>query len=412
MNAAIRRLVGYTQPFPAEHRSNFTHLFWDIAWWGLLNGSTIVFLAVYASRLGASTLQVGLLTASPALINLLFTFPVSSYARGKPTHQVLRWAALITRMFYVLLIPLPILFAPQIQIWTIIAITLTMNITGTLAAVMGNAFLAENVPVEWRGQVVGTRNALLAASSMITSLVVGQILAHLPFQTGYQIVFAIGWFGAMMSALHLFLIKPQNIVPAQTQTSRSASPWRPNIRLEILRGPFGRVLIVMFLFHVAVFFPNPIFPLYQVNVLKMSDEVISLGSSFFWIVYFFSSTQIGPVARRLGFKNMTAVGTLFTSLASLIFTFSYHPLIYLACQFFSGLGWAMIGVSLVNYLLERVPPDDRPAHLAWFNIAVNLAVLIIGLIASPVAAFITLFGGMLLAVAIRFLAGLAIFRWG
>jgi hypothetical protein len=62
-------------------------------------------------------------------------------------------------MFYALLIPLPILLAPQPQIWTILVITLLMNVSGTMAAVMGKAFFAETVPVEWRGQVVGTRNA-------------------------------------------------------------------------------------------------------------------------------------------------------------------------------------------------------------------------------------------------------------
>lgn len=156
------------------------------------------------SRLDASSLQIGFLTATPALVNLIFTFPASNFARGKSTHLFIRWAAFITRMFYALLIPLPILLAPQPQIWTILAITLLMNVSGTMAAVMGNAFFAETVPVEWRVQVVGTRNALLALTSMATAFIVGQILKALPFETGYQVVFAIGWAGAMMSMLHLF----------------------------------------------------------------------------------------------------------------------------------------------------------------------------------------------------------------
>lgn len=62
---------------------------------------------------------------------------------------------------------------------------------------------AETVPVEWRGQIIGTHNAQLAASSMVTSLIVGQVLSHLPFQTGYQVVFVIGWWDAMLSVFHI-----------------------------------------------------------------------------------------------------------------------------------------------------------------------------------------------------------------
>lgn len=63
---------------------------------------------------------------------------------------------------------------------------------------------------------------------------------------------------------------------------------------------------------------------------------------------------------------------------------------------------------MINYLLDRVPPDDRPPHLAWFNIAVNVAVLLCGLIASPISGVLGLFGTMLLAIALRFVAGLVI----
>ena len=75
---AIHRLFRSPQPVPLEYRRNFLHLYLDIAWWGLLNGSVLVFLNIYASRLGASTFQLGLLTASPALVNLLLTFPAGT----------------------------------------------------------------------------------------------------------------------------------------------------------------------------------------------------------------------------------------------------------------------------------------------------------------------------------------------
>ena len=43
---AISFASSRARPVPAEHRSNFNHLILDIAWFGVLNGSAIAFVAV------------------------------------------------------------------------------------------------------------------------------------------------------------------------------------------------------------------------------------------------------------------------------------------------------------------------------------------------------------------------------
>ncbi len=406
MLTSIRAFFRQPVPIPAEHRRNIRLLYADIAFWGLLNGSIIVFLAVYASRLGATPLQTGLLTASPALMNLIFTFPASNFSRGRPSHKVTRWSALITRAFYGLLVPLPFMMEAQAQIWTIIVISLVMNVTGTVAAVMGNVFFAETVPDSVRGQVVGNRNALLALTTMITTFAVGQILKVMSFEQGYQVIFLIGFLGSMASVAMLFLVRP-------VETGAPPAPLpKTGLRLDILRTRYNRVLVAMFAYHLAVFLANPIFPLYQVNGLRLTDQVISYGGSIFWVFYFLGSTQGGGIARRLGFKRMTGVGVIMVAMGTLMFTFSYEPWMYYSMQTFNGVGWAIVGSGLINYVLEFAPPDDRPAHLAWFNIVANMAVLICGLIASPIGNSLGLFGAMLLAVGVRFAAGIAILKWG
>jgi hypothetical protein len=41
-------------PIPA---TNYFHLYWDVVWFGVLYGSTISFLAVFATRMGAAKLK-------------------------------------------------------------------------------------------------------------------------------------------------------------------------------------------------------------------------------------------------------------------------------------------------------------------------------------------------------------------
>jgi len=420
---AIRRLFRSPQPVPQEHRRNFIHLYFDIAWWGLLNGSVLVFLLIYASRLGASTFQLGVLTATPALVNLLFTFPVGSFTRKWSSAKAVRWSALVSRLFYLLLIPLPVLLPAGTQIWVIILITLVMTIPMVVINVLFNAFFAEVTPPEWRGQVVGTRNALFAITTMVTSLVCGLALDRLPFANGYQVVFAIGFLGAIMSTLHLFLIKPPvpavgldvtaDPVKAEVETGDS-TPIRASrldaLRLDVIRGAFGPIILITFLYQTSLTFIGPVVPRYQVDALRLTDGVISLGSAVFWVMNFVGSLQVRRLAARWGFQRMTAYGLLIASVTLTIFTFSYQTWIYLLHQFVGGVGFALMNGGMINYILEKVPVDDRFSHLAWYNLAINASVLISGMITPPVAGVIGIMATLLGSVALRVLVAWIIFK--
>ncbi|MCB0222405.1 MAG: MFS transporter, partial [Anaerolineae bacterium] len=193
---------------PRQYHTNFHHLYLDIAWFGLLNGSAIAFVAVYAARLGATPLQLGLITAGPAMVNLAFTLPAGRWLEGRALGKAVFWTSVFNRMFYLLWAFLPIFLLPQGQIWMLIGLTLLMSIPGTALAVGFNALFAEAVPLEWRGHVAGIRNALLAVSLILTSLLCGLILNYLPFPLGYQVVFALGFLGAALSSFHLWFVRP------------------------------------------------------------------------------------------------------------------------------------------------------------------------------------------------------------
>ena len=397
MILSLRRFIGSTTPVPPEHRNNFTHLYLDVAFWGILNGSIINFLGVYSSRIGATPFQMGLLTAIPALMNLIVTLPATMWLGNQPVTRIVPRAALITRIFYLLLVPLPMLLPNSTQLWVILGIVLFQNISGAVAATIGNAFLAESIPTEWRGQVIGTRSALVAIATMITSIIVGQILNALPLANGYQIVFALGFAGSMGSAYHLFKIKPVR-QPEFPPQAKPVTPPGVVFRFSNLRGPYRRVLLIMFIVHLGVFLPQAIFPQYQVNELHLTDQIISLGASLFSVVMFLSSLQTGRISRRVGFRRMTGIGMLIASLSTLMVTFSYNHWLYLATQLVGGMGWAVFNNGIVNYLLESIPDDQRPPYLAWFNLAANAAVLICGLVSASLVTGLGLFGAMLLVI--------------
>ena len=155
-------LIRPARAVPAEYRATFLHLYFDILWFGVLNGSALSFLAVYAARQGANSFQLGLLAASGALVNLFLTLPVGRWLAGRHVGKAVFWAAVFHRLFYLLWVPLPVLLPPSAQVWAFIGITFLMSIPGVVLAVGFNALFADAVPPEWRGHVVGVRNALFA----------------------------------------------------------------------------------------------------------------------------------------------------------------------------------------------------------------------------------------------------------
>src|SRR3990172_8780275 len=104
---------------PKKYRSNFSHLYLDIAWFGVLSGTSINFLNIYATRLGASGLQIGLLSAMSAVVPLFLAIPAGRWLEKQNTGRAVFFSFLLFRIGYALWIPHPWLFNEQGQIWAL-----------------------------------------------------------------------------------------------------------------------------------------------------------------------------------------------------------------------------------------------------------------------------------------------------
>jgi predicted MFS family arabinose efflux permease len=62
--------------------------------------------------------------------------------------------------------------------------------------------------------------------------------------------------------------------------------------------------------------------------------------------------------------------------------------------------------------MERVPEDDRPAHMALHNLALNLGILSGSALGPLLGNWIGLRETLLLAAGLRFLGGIALGLWG
>jgi MFS family permease len=428
-----------TGAVPAQHRTNFIHLYADIAWFGVLSGSAIAFVAVFAARQGATAMQIGLLSAGPAVMNLIFTLPAGQWLKRQPVSRAVFWTSILHRFFYLGWVLLPLFLTPSGQVWGLILLTLLMSIPGTGLAVGFNALFATAVPQEWRGHVVGIRNALLSITFIITTLISGYILTRWPGEFGYQIVFGIGFAGAAMSSLHLWFVRPQESSPAHSNGRSLGDQARPGWRgwgdgirttvglrflmrrvkrpfllpnLHIWRGPFAPILGLLFGFHLAQFLAIPIFPLHWVDVLQLNDQAIGLGTAVFYLAVLIGSTQLAQLTDRFGNKKLMAIGTLTMSLYPALLAVSHNLEMFLLTSAVGGMSWSIVGGAIANYILEKIPEGERPEHLAWYNLVLNAAILL-GSLAGPLLANqVGLITALWVATVARGLVAFGFWKWG
>ena len=413
----------FSSDIPQEHRWNFIHLYFDIGWYGVLAGSSINFLNIYAARLGANGFEIGLLTAMGAIMSLTLAIPAGHWIETRPVGKAVFWSSVIYRVGFLLWIPLPWLFGNSGQIWALIILALLMAIPLTPLSVGFNALFASSVPNEYRAHVAGIRNVVLSITYMISCVGSGYLLNQLAFPIGYQIVFGIGFFGAMMSSLHLYLIKPVKTSDGKTirpepepikspERTTQRSSFFSAIRADIWKTPFRVVLFALLAFHLTQNLPLPIFPLVQVNVLHLTDNQIGIGSGLFYFIMLIGSTQLRSVVQKIGHQKVTAIGILGMALYPMGLALSQNSLQFYITSAIGGLAWSLAAGAYANYLLEHIPANDRLAYLAWYNVILNLCVLVGSLAGPLIGNAIGLTTALFIFAAARVLAGIAIFIWG
>lgn len=412
-------------------RANIRHLYLDITWFGITSGTTASFLAIYATRLGASNLQIGLLTAGPAIVNLLISLPVGRWLEGHPLVRASFWSALCQRIGMVLFIFMPWLLAEAAQTWGIVGLMLLISAPAALLMIAFNALFAEVVPPQMRGEVVGKRNALTAVTAMVALLASGQILDRVHYPYNYQIVFTIGVIGAMMSTYHLGKIRSDNESALQwnwsgekiarfTENLRQKFQQRqdaqtnghPLLRLDVLRGPFGLFMVAYLAFYTFQYVSLSIGPLYFVRTLNLRDSAISLGNALFNFIMMLTSLYAGRLALRFNNRRLLVVSGMLFGLYPLLMGMAREPKLYWGASAVGGIVWAVLNVGMINRLMERIPVDDRPAYMAIHNMVLNLGILMGSLMGPFISDGLGLRAAMFAGAGLRTLAGLLLWLWG
>jgi MFS family permease len=348
---------------------------------------------------------------------------------------------MLHRWFYLFWVFLPLFLGPHAQVTALVIITILMSIPGTALAIGFNALYAAAVPEADRGRVAGWRNAAFALASIIATVISGFLLSNLPFPLGYQMVFGIGFLAALASSLHLRALNVPAARPSRLhrRLGTLAAPGSPamgnvprfglglrafmsagtqTVRRARALGHFRTVLLLVMLLYLTLFLGAPLFPLYFVEALELSDRWIGIGNGVFYFALFAGSFQLDRLSRRLGHRGALALGmstiAFYPALLAAAGALAVNDglVVYLLASVVGGVAWSLVFGSLGNYVLGLIPEEVRPTYLALHNMALQGGILAGSLLASLLAGWLGLTGALLLAAAARAGVGLLLWRWG
>jgi MFS family permease len=115
---------------------------------------------------------------------------------------------------------------------------------------------------------------------------------------------------------------------------------------------------------------------------------------------------------RYGNKIVTGWGVAGMAIYPFMLAIAHTVWNYYVLSFLGGFLFAMVNGAYINYMLEKIPPDDRPSHLAWYSIVLNVAILGSSLMGPAIANMTGLVNALIVFGVLRILAGMAILKWG
>ena len=413
MQVKTRVLQVFQSPKTIESQ-NAWNLYGDIAWYGILSGIVQSFLAVYVIRLGGSDTHVGLLTALPALVGIVFSIPGSRLVEreGKPL-SVLLITGLLHRLGYLLIALLPFIFATNAAEGVVFVVVL-LSIPVAVANVAFTTMFGQAVKPENRARVVSIRSVWIGITSTLIALVGGKFLDLVQFPINYQILFAVAFASSMVSIYYLSRIRLPVADASGAAVPRPKLPRGVRAFVDMLRTSDGFVQFTLtsFLFQWGLFFTIPLYSIYLVRNLNASDGwvgVINMVGTATTILFY-------PLWGRLTARRGNRIAMVLTTLGMAAYPLflGLAPTVEWAVvvSFWGGVVSSGQALSFFNGLLEVCPELNRSSYIAAYNTLVNLAAFPSPIISTSLTEVYGIQAMLFVGAGMRLVAAFLIWRKG
>lgn len=407
-----RSLRGYIAPTGLNDAERNARLLEIEVFWAAFLSAAAAFNAAYALRLGATNAQIGLLSSIPALITLLITIPAGQFLnrRARRMPWVIGSLAL-ARLGYLAVALIPFLNRPDagtLVVWTLIGLAAPAALFG----VGWNSMLADVVPEAKRARLFAVRNIVLAIVVTAGTFVAGRWLSVTRPPLNYQVVYLVGFFGAVLSTIYIMMMRvPDSPVAADGTASLSPRALWVGGREAFRRQPdFTRIVINTLAHGIGLWMVGPIYVLYYVRQLGASDGWIGTNAMVANLTPILGYYFWQRVIARRGENRVLQFTISLIGLYPILVGLTPNLTIVLLWTGLQGLIAPGINLGHFPLLLKICPAEHRPLYIGIYTTIMNIGAFVMPLVGVALADWVG-YRPVLIAGGVLCLLGSSLFRW-
>ncbi len=363
------------------------------------------FLPVFLTRLGATNLEVGLLTAMPAFTGLFLALVVGRFLQRR--RQVVPWYSrmrFLVVLSYALTGLAPFVVPREHVVRAVLLIWAVATLPQTFVNVAFSVVMNAVAGPQGRYDLMSRRWTILGLTTAVTVAIAGEVLDRLSFPINYQVVFMGLSAGGLLSYAFSSRIELPDAELPPRKPGRSLSQRFQNY-VNLIRGEraFVSFTAKRFVFLSGTALAAPLFPLYFVREVHASDAWIGIINT--------AQTAILLVGYPLWSRQWRVHGARFVLLWTTLGLTLYPALTALTHRVewivvYAGLsGIFQAGLDLVFFdeLMRTVPSEYSATFVSLAQSSQYLSMVASPLIGTALADHIGLGGGLLVSAALRLL---------
>jgi Na+/melibiose symporter-like transporter len=210
-----------------------------------------------------------------------------------------------------------------------------------------------------------------------------QLIDHIAFPRGYQIVYGVNSFvalGAFYCATHL-QVRQRKVIP-----SPARRPIQARLRTALTELTQARAFVVFVAgraaLNLGLALVSAVIPIYWVSSLNASDAWVGYFSSALSAATLISYLPWVRLRRKLGNRWILVASMLGSALYPALLSLTRSPVAVLPVVALNGLIGGGLNLAFFDALLSTCPPDKQERFIAINMTAVNL----MGVIGPPIGA--------------------------
>ena len=352
-----------------------------------------VLLTNFLLQLGATPVEIGLLSSIPMLVNLLQ--PGGAYIADRTTsrHNYCLWIFGVSRLLWAILLVGIAWFSwshtdlHQLVFWTL-GIILATNILGALGSSAWFSWMAALVPPRLRGRYFSLRNSAASLTNLLSVPFLGFVVSAWSCETnGYGVVLLLGIVAGIASLGFQFLMtdvnpqRPQATALYKSKVQSSSLNQEENAQSQLPKVSiftdtnFLRFLLYFGLWMFAVNLSAPFFNLYLLDNLALNLKWVTIYTSLISGANLVMLILWGKLADRVGNRPLLLLVGIIVAVTPLLWLSAGTNSVYLwvwlpLIHILTGGAGAAVDLCGSNIQME-LAPVDRPSKYFAFAAAVG-----------------------------------------